>query len=220
MSGGHIEGTVTGPGRLEKKLNEPLTIASGATLSTGEVMIFHGLLNVASGATYDTATETGVRGGNLELAGPAETGSLSISSGDLNGTGSASLAVSGKVEWDGGSIGNGNGSTSKLKLVQTGGDPFSIFGSSEARLLRGAGVSIETTSPVSITNHRFRLAEGVTLATTSTITLGPVEFEGGGIGTLTAAGLITSGNTVAPTFDFHLTGSESSLKGGAVRSRK
>ena len=172
VSGGQINGTLTGSGLLEKNLNEPLTIASGATLSTGEVMIFHGLLNVLSGATYDTPTETWLRGGNLELAGPAQTGSLSISSGDLNGTGSATLAVSGEVGWHNGSIGNGNGSTSKLRVSQTGGGAFSIFGTGEARLLGGAGVSIETTSPVSITNPEFRATETAAFTTTSTLTLG------------------------------------------------
>ena len=157
--------------------------------SGGTLRVSGGTLALASTSNTSSLVVTAISGGTLELAGPAETGLLALSAGDVTGTLSSSLTVSGSIEWSGGSIGNGNGFSSKLKLIQTGGGTFSIFGTAETRVLGGVAVSIETTSPVSITNPKFRLTENARLTTTSTVTLAPLEYEETGSGTLTTTGL-------------------------------
>ncbi len=180
--GSMISGAITGAGTFADAAYST-TFLSGATLSTNNVLVSGGTLILNSGATYKAATETMISNGALELEDAAETGGLTMSNGSLGGPGS--LALTGAFSWTGGEI----SSPHAIKITQSGGASFSISGSTRPYLTGG---TIETTSPVSITNAELITAGNAQLTTTSTITLASgynLHVNGGDNGTFTAAGL-------------------------------
>src|SRR6185437_4785591 len=92
-----------------------------------------------------------------------------------------------------------------LAIDQTGTHSFNVEGSGQAYFLGG---SISTTNPVSITSTDFISAGSPSLTTTSTVSFAPGSYpqNGGASLTISAAGIITSGDTTLPNYKLHLTG--------------
>jgi hypothetical protein len=210
VSNGTISGKVSGAGAFAQT-GATTMVAAGGNLSTGSVTV-NGSLTVAPTATYAVSGATTLSAGALLLEDSASSGSFSESSGNLSGPGS--LALTGTFSWSGGEI----SSTAAIKISQTGGGSFTIDGSGQAYFVGG---SIETTSPVSITNPDFISTNShgqPSLTTTSTITLAPIEFDGNGgtPATLSAKGIVSSGKTTVQDFYVSVTGDESKVEGGAL----
>ena len=184
---------------------------TAASIASGEALTLTGgslkLTNAAGKSTLTGAVK--LEAGTLELEGELSAGSLTISGGTLEGTGT--LSVSGPVVWEA-KAGEISGS---VKVKQGAGSTFKIEGSSRFYFYGG---TVESESPVTITAPEFIGADGAKLTTTSTITLAADSFtnNGGSGQVLSAGGFITSGNTTLPDFELKLTGNKSKLEGGTL----
>ncbi|MGN6869513.1 MAG: beta strand repeat-containing protein [Solirubrobacteraceae bacterium] len=149
-----------------------------------------------------------ISGGSLSLAGSAGSTLVDFteSGGGFNGPGA--LALSGNFSWTGGNISQSGAVT----ITQAAGQTCAVTGATQAYRLGG---SISTQSPVTISNTSFIAAGGPTLTTTSTVTFAPGSYEsnGGSFLQLSAAGVITTGQTTLPDYLLSVTGTSSNLAG-------
>jgi hypothetical protein len=123
--------------------------------------------------------ETKLAGGTLKLEASGSTGAYTETAGSDEGSGL--MTITGAFAWSGGGV--------QSPLKQTGGGACAITGSTTAYLYGG---SIETESPVEISNPDFITANSATVTTTSTIDLAKgfvMAVNGGDNATFSAAGL-------------------------------
>jgi hypothetical protein len=186
---GTISGTVTGAGTFKQGELGTTIVANGGALSTTEVEVPQGTLEIEKEATYDASTATTVTtGGTLEIGDSGKTGDLTLSpNGSRIGGGpaSGSLAVSGNFLWTGGSAELSE--PHPLELTQSGSGEFKIEGTGQAYLTGG---SITTSSSISITNPEFITTGNASVTTTGVLSFGEgllVPENGGDSATFTAA---------------------------------
>jgi hypothetical protein len=192
-NGGTIAGTVTGAGTYEQE-GATTTIVKGATLSTADVEVPGGTLSIEQGATYDASAATTVKtGGQMEVGDSGKTGNLTLSpNGSTLGGGPSggSLAVTGNFLWTGGSAELSQ--PNPLELTQTGGGEFKIEGSGQEYLTGG---SINTSSPISITDPEFITTGDASVTTTGVLSFGEglvVPENGGDSATFAAASVASN----------------------------
>jgi hypothetical protein len=231
--GGVIAGTITGEGsyHVAHYANTnlgPVVVASGGTLSTDSVSVGRGL-DVERGATYAAATATNIHEGGLSLDASGSTGDLTITGGTLTGPSGTTLTVSGNFEWDYASEAgfSASGIGGGLTVAQKGIHTFLITGHSGegtgAEEWLGNGVSLRTESPVTISNNHFVSLGSASLTTTRAVTFAPGNYRQGGeedpgLLQISAAGLVTSGNTALPDYALVGTGATTSVPSGRTLS--
>ena len=158
-----------------------------------------------------------ITGGDLALTGADDSTVADLSlegGGELDGPSGQTLTVPGSFDWGGSGSGPAtlNGAPGSGMAIDAG--ALAIDGTASTPDF--AGGSVTTASPVSITNPNFEGSGGASLATSSTVTVGPGSFTSGSVA-VTAAGLSTSGDVTAPSFVVHLTaGAGSSLAAGST----
>ncbi len=195
-------GTVAGPGNLvlsgatldlggagTRTLDGATVDASGVTLGAGLLQVQSGVFNAGTSATVDagaTLKVTGgkfnvgamgaamlnVDGGSLTVDGGLNTGTMSLASGSVDGTGN--FAVTADFGWTGGSMGSG---FNNLNLTSSGNFP----------LLASLGAV-----------NTLRLAAGGTLAVNQPLGAANVVLEGNVI-SLDPAGTINAGTLASLT---------------------
>jgi hypothetical protein len=177
-----LAGTITGKGTFTAGGGTE-TVESGGVLSTEALKVSGAQLKVAAGATFAIPTLTTIALGSLACDTATTTGTLKITGGTLEGSGT--MTVSGAVTW----VGEGGGLSGTVELKQASGSTFAIEGTGRFYFYGG---SVETGSPVTIGDPEFITANNAQFKTTSTITLAPgydVPVNGGDNATFTAAGV-------------------------------